>query len=80
MANGDVRFVESTYMLIVNGKVNATFGHADYLFDELTLVGAPKGRVAVVMIPLNGDPDDVHQKDLGSSDEFIAAHRKTFRD
>jgi len=76
----DIRFIDSTYILIVDEKVKATFGHADYLFDQLTLVGAPKGRVAAVMIPLNGNPNDVHVKDIVSSDEFIATHRKTFRD
>ena len=71
-----VKNTDPLYLLILGGRIAATFPDADSLVDYVGPGGT--GSVSVVRVPLNGTTAGVHVEDLGPTEDFVRSHHRPF--
>lgn len=69
-----VKNTDPLYLLVLDGRIAATFPDADSLVDYVGPGGT--GTVSVVRVPLNGTPSGIHVEDLGPTADFVRDHRR----
>ena len=69
-----VKNTDPLYLLILGGRIAATFPDADSLVDYVGPGGT--GSVSVVRVPLNGTTAGVHVEDLGPTEDYVRSHHR----
>jgi hypothetical protein len=70
-----VKNTDPLYLLVLGGRIAATFPDAGSLVDYVGPGGT--GSVSVVRVPLNGTTDGVLVQDLGPTADFVRDYHRT---